>query len=287
MVASLIPSVYAFYAWIVLVLAIGGAGIIEKRCRRRPFRFLNVSATIVMNTVYWISNWLSLVWLVVVPLNISFLRSAPLAATAGQALTWSFVALALRLPPAVICDQIIAMARFLSPEVRDPTKYNFNLFLWRSSQLYSCSFAYSMLAFICGTISSVRAFFFYQDNTFWESFKNKHGKWSVAIINAFRSPDFLTRILAIALLLFQVACIIAAIALEFNNSYLTLMTVLVCLFNMMLVIDIAMLLFPVFSNVSIFRPEYAFAAFGVVVIAGAVVGGYVPQAVIWYAVSHA
>lgn len=42
--------------------------------------------------------------------------------------------------------------------------------MWRSSQLYSCSFAYTFLSVISGTLNAANAYFFGKDLTMWSSF---------------------------------------------------------------------------------------------------------------------
>lgn len=53
-------------------------------------------------------------------------------------------------------DRIIAMCRYLSLKTDD---WNYSMVLWRSSQLYSCSFAYSTLSILTGTSNSVKALY--------------------------------------------------------------------------------------------------------------------------------
>ena len=54
-------------------------------------------------------------------------------------------------------DRIVNMCRFLSLKTDD---WNYSMVLWRSSQLYSCSFAYSTLSIITGTGNAFKAKFF-------------------------------------------------------------------------------------------------------------------------------
>jgi hypothetical protein len=71
-----------------------------------------------------------------------------------------------------------------------------------------------------------------------------------------------------------------------SNSTLILVSILVAGFNILLVVHVAILMFPVFSKVTVFRPEYGFAAVSVVVLIGAVVHGYVPDQVLFYIALH-
>ena len=54
-------------------------------------------------------------------------------------------------------DRIVNMCRFLSLKTDD---WNYSMVLWRSSQLYSCSFMYSTLSIITGTGNAFKAHFF-------------------------------------------------------------------------------------------------------------------------------
>lgn len=49
---------------------------------------------------------------------------------------------------ALMSDSMIRILRHVNPLT---TKWNFIMVLWRSSQLYSCSFAYTFLSFLSGT----------------------------------------------------------------------------------------------------------------------------------------
>lgn len=69
---------------------------------------------------------------------------------------------------AAMADHMIVITRFLSKETRD---WNYNMTLWRSSQLFACSFAYTALSVITGTVNAVRLTFFHRDLTMWSSFR--------------------------------------------------------------------------------------------------------------------
>ena len=106
--------------------------------------------------------------MIVIPIRIAFYKDLPLASTPGRALFWMFAALIIRYPTAVMTDHVITMTRFLSIRTKD---WNYNMTLWRSSQLYACSFAYTVLSIITGTINAVRACFLNRDLTMWASFR--------------------------------------------------------------------------------------------------------------------
>lgn len=249
-----------------------------------------------MNSLYWISNLSSIVWVILVPFVIAFLSNAPMSASSNQALTWAFVSLVLRLPTGIITDRMINQARFLMPKtVQD--QWNFNLVLWRSSQLYVCSFAYTLLSVISGTRAAFRAKFYDGDNTFWSSFRISDDIIAKAraklakielfsheylstlkhylslelqkFVNSFTQPDAVTTWLAVGLYLYQIFCIVVSIT--FTNkrsaSYI-LTTLIVCGLNIFLVTDIAMLLFPGMADV-LGRPvrlEYMFGILSGIVV---------------------
>jgi hypothetical protein len=68
--ASFYPVPGAYFVWVAFLFVVAVVGYFEKSNGSRPLRRLNVSATIVMNTMYWISNLSSLVWIALVPIMI-------------------------------------------------------------------------------------------------------------------------------------------------------------------------------------------------------------------------
>ena len=62
---------FMYFVWIGFLFFMGVSAYWEKSNGLRPLRSLNVSATISMNTMYWISNLTSLVWCLIVPIRIS------------------------------------------------------------------------------------------------------------------------------------------------------------------------------------------------------------------------
>ena len=61
---------WAYFLWIAFIIGMAICGYWEKSKNLRPLRTLIVSSTIVMNTMYWISNLSSPVWAVIVPIRI-------------------------------------------------------------------------------------------------------------------------------------------------------------------------------------------------------------------------
>lgn len=167
-VACFGESGYWFYLWIAVLIATAIQASTDKANGRRPLRRPIVSSTIVMNTMYWISNLVSTVWMILIPIRIAFYNEVPLSQSITRSLFWGFAALLLRAPPAIMTDRIVNMCRFLSLKTDD---WNYSMVLWRSSQLYSCSFAYSLLSIITGTGNAFKAKFFDKDLTMWSSFR--------------------------------------------------------------------------------------------------------------------
>jgi hypothetical protein len=71
--ASFASYSWAYFLWIAFIIGMAICGYWEKSNNLRPLRSFIVSSTIVMNTMYWISNLSSPVWAVVVPVRIGFI----------------------------------------------------------------------------------------------------------------------------------------------------------------------------------------------------------------------
>ena len=223
--------------------------------------------------------------------------AAPISSTPEQSLFWAFVSLILRFPIGIVIDRIITMSSFLSPKTKKD-KWNFSLVLWRSSQLYVCSFAYTLLSLSTGTQTAWRAFRQDGDNTMWSSFRVSNDEIGKARQNMSKMkscfsidymqtlyiycrlqvlkfyisltlPDVITTYLAAFLFLVQIFCLFYSIAVSNaqNGSYI-LTSIIVCGLNIFLVSDIALLLMPALSD-WIGRPprlEYVFAILSTIII---------------------
>ena len=73
--ASFSEYSFMYFVWIAFLFFMGLSAYWEKSNGLRPLRSLNVSATISMNTMYWISNLSSPVWGLIVPFRIGKLSS--------------------------------------------------------------------------------------------------------------------------------------------------------------------------------------------------------------------
>ena len=291
-----------WYALWVLIFVFGTLqASSDKANGRRPLRRPIVSTTIVMNTMYWISNLLSTIWMVLIPIRIAFYSEVPLSESLQRSLFWGFAALIIRTPPALLTDRLVNMCRFLSLKTDD---WNYAMVLWRSSQLYSCSFAYSLLSIITGTGNAFKAKFRDKDLTMWSSFrvsdavmKQAWGKVSSAsccsgawfgalgafiklkfkkFLAGFTMPDVLTKWFALFLFLLQVTCIFVSMNLTNSNDTTAIfITLMVCGLNLLLCIDITVLLMPSITLIigRPARPEYIFAFLGLTVVVSALVNG--------------
>mmetsp|Transcript_3692 Transcript_3692/g.5713 ORF Transcript_3692/g.5713 Transcript_3692/m.5713 type:complete len:1372 (+) Transcript_3692:182-4297(+) len=295
-------SGFWYVLWIIVLIATAIQASTDKANGRRPLRRPIVSSTIVMNTMYWISNLVSTVWMILIPIRIAFYSEVPLSQSIHRSLFWGFAALLLRAPPAIMTDRIVNMCRFLSLKTDD---WNYSMVLWRSSQLYSCSFAYSTLSIITGTGNAFKAKFFDRDLTMWSSFRVSDAAFKTAwdkiaraesfctcaffnhlldyfnlclksIIASFSMPDVLTKWWALFLFTLQITCIFVSVNItNVGDTTGIFITLVVCGFNTLLCIDITVLLFPSITLVigRPARPEYVFAFLGCTVVLSALVNG--------------
>lgn len=260
------PNCILYYIWLGFVVIMAIVGDVEKGSKMVPFRRFNVSFTIVLNTMSWISNILSITWLIIVPTFLSFYNYVPLAQTPLQTQFYAYVALIVVIPPTIMMDSVIYYVSFLNTKGLGGSKINFRIENLRTSQLFACSFGYTVLAFIHGTFSSIVGHFFDRDNTRLAlSNKQSHLKLKTLslgskikhfIYNAWRglnSPDTVTRIWVGFLLLYQIACIIGGYMPTQNiriynntalNADVTVLTLSFCVCNLFLIKDIALAFFP-------------------------------------------
>ena len=294
-------SGFWYAIWVLLFLFATLQASSDKANGRRPLRRPIVSTTIVMNTMYWISNLLSTIWMVLIPIRIAFFSEVPLSESLQRSLFWGFAALIIRTPPALLTDRLVNMCRFLSLKTDD---WNYSMVLWRSSQLYSCSFAYSLLSIFTGTKNAFKAKFMNKDLTMWSSFRVTEavlkqarakmssstccsGAWWGAVgtyiklvikkfFAAFTMPDVLTKWFSLFLFLTQVTCIFVSMNItNANDTTAIFITLLVCGLNLLLCIDITVLLMPSITYLigRPARPEYVFAFLGLTVVVAALVNG--------------
>mmetsp|Transcript_14970 Transcript_14970/g.22515 ORF Transcript_14970/g.22515 Transcript_14970/m.22515 type:complete len:1308 (-) Transcript_14970:8-3931(-) len=223
-------SAFWYFLWIAIIGVCLFLTVVEKRVGKKPIRPLVVTSVIVLNTMYWISNLLSVVWTILMPLEIAVFGRIPLASSTSRSMFWMLGAVILRLPPTFMADRMSNICRFINPHTKE---WNYNMALWRSSQLYACSFAYALLSFISGTRNAIGAYSTDKDLTMWSSFRVPDSAFSEAkeklyghitccsleymrdlrhyVVLCVRSvlaslcmPDVLTKWYASALLLFQV-----------------------------------------------------------------------------------
>jgi hypothetical protein len=253
-------------------------------------------------------------WTLILPYLIAFKSNAPLSSSAEQSLTWAFITLILRMPVGVITDRIVAMSQFLAPKTVED-KWNYNMVLWRSSQLYVCSSAYTLLSIISGTKTAFMAAFFDGDNTMWSSYRISQDqlakarnemktfgacpyfnfRYHMAVyyylrlnVQAFSvaigMPDVLTTYFVMMIIAFQLVCIFASVQVtNKRNASMILVTVVICAFNFALTVDIALLLMPFLQN-RVGRPvrlEYVFATISTALIISLICAGNIMSLDYW------
>jgi len=234
--------------------------------------------------------------------------AAPVSQNPEESLGWAFVSLILRFPIGIVTDRIINMSSFLSPKTKKD-QWNFSMVLWRSSQLFVCSWAYTLLSVTTGTQTAWNAFRFDGDNTMWSSYRVSNDEVTKARKNmaqmksccsfdylqavyiyyrlhvlsfllAFTMPDILTKWLAAFIFCLQMGCIFISVAFTnaHNASYI-LTSIIVCSLNIFLVADIALLLMPSLTKI-IGRParlEYLFAILSGVIIGSLLISHQLPS----------
>lgn len=104
--------------------------------------------------------------MIFIPISTAFLKHIPLTSPPERSLFWGLAAVLLRFPSAVMIDALIRMCRQLNNKT---SEWKYSKVLWRSSQLYSCSFGYTLLSVIMGTYNSIA----HEDLTKWSSFRLK------------------------------------------------------------------------------------------------------------------
>lgn len=258
-----------YYIWLLFLLGVCVMGNFDNICGHKPLRPLIVSTIIVVNCTNWIGNLLSVTWVILIPVQICFFKRLPLSTTLGRALFWMWGSFFLRLPAAFMADVMCRLVSYLNSHTK---KWNYTMVLWRSSQLYACSFAYSFLSVLSGHIflllpshpdvgtrSAFNAKFYDADLTMWSSFRVSDSQltdaWKSVCSNPFSSatpkyillslqsiradlgkPDVLTRWYAAGIFILQFVCIlVSSNVTNKNNTTLIFVTILVCGLNIFLV----------------------------------------------------
>lgn len=166
--ACFAKSIFWYLIWLFILVVAMCKSNIDRNSGAKPLRNVVVSSVIVLNTMYWLSNLMSVVWMILMPICIAFYSKVPLSDSVERSLFWAFAAILLRLPTAIMYDQLAAMCRFLMPNTK---VWSFNMLLWRSSQLYSCSAGYTALSIMTGTGNYIASRWSAKDLTSWSSFK--------------------------------------------------------------------------------------------------------------------
>lgn len=281
-----------YYFWLVVLLAIGMKLAVDKYRGLKPLRSFIVCSVVVVNLTNWMGNMVSPTWTILVPLYMAVNLQLPLASTSKMAMFWLFAGVFLRLTQALMSDRMVNICRLVNPITKE---WNFDRTLWRATQLYACSFAYTFLSFCAGTASAYRAKYRDQDLTMWSSFRvtdaalqlawdrvkkandvgtlcREIGKYTLlvgnSIIAAMRMPDVVTRWQAVGTVLLQLFCLLW-VALKCEEGSVIIVTFVVCGMNIALTIDIAMLLFPFLGKLfgRPARPEYILGWLSILLLA--------------------
>lgn len=305
------PTAGFYWLWLVICAFVAIVAAVEQHFGHKPLRPLIVSTIVVVNCTNWMGNLLSLTWVIIIPVEICFKGRLPLSSTPERALFWMWCSLVLRLTSAFMSDVMVRILRHLNQHT---AKWNFTMVLWRSSQLYACSFAYSFLSFLSGTRSAYNARFHDADLTMWASFRVSNSQMDAAwaevmqqggglcsgamvkymkllgqsIRSELGKPDVLTRWFAVAVFSLQFICILVSCNFVNNDdTTLIFVTMLVCGLNIFLVTDIAMLLFPVLGDIfgRPARPEYIFGFVAVIIVISSLVQGIITPGSVWRYIS--
>ena len=147
-----------YFIWLLIIFFGCVVANFDNVFGHKPLRPLIVSTVIVVNCTNWIGNVLSVAWVILIPIEICFFSKLPLSGTLGRALFWMWGSFFLRLPAAFMTDIMCRLVSFLNPHTK---KWNYTMVLWRSSQLYACSFAYSFLSVLSGIFLFIYSFIYF------------------------------------------------------------------------------------------------------------------------------
>jgi hypothetical protein len=150
--ATFSPAFIWYYLYLAMVGLFGVSILIDKRNKRKPLRRFVVATVICTNLFGWVGTFFSVAWVFVLPFRVAVFGQVPFLA--GQRwFFWGLVTLVFGLPLTLFKDSVVRMARLASA---DTHKLDLYKAMWRGSQLYACSFAYSMMAIIAGESTSLR-----------------------------------------------------------------------------------------------------------------------------------
>ena len=139
-----------------------------------PLRdFVGSCVTFQVLVLNWLTSVTSLTWFVAVPIRIGVFGILPLAKSPEEGLFWGMSAIVIGIFAGISRDSLIQIARFTAP---DSKTLDFNIVMWRSTQLWGISFVYSIMAIIGGCWSAYKAAFWDYDLSMWSSFKQTDNK---------------------------------------------------------------------------------------------------------------
>jgi hypothetical protein len=299
--ASFHENCYWYYGYVVMVWMFSIKALVDYCAGRKPLRDFTVSTVIATNLFIVCANLMSVMWYVIVPVHFAFYSKLPFGYTATQGLFWAWVSVFLSLGTGLSQDALIRIARHTAPATKT---MNYDRCLWRGSQLYACSFMYTVLATIAGSWSAYKAWMWDYDLSMWSSFRVSDSEYdklhkSVADVSVFSSdyatflyeycalylrscmaaltmPTVMTRWYVTGIFLLQIVCIFVSTFITNRDNLLVLLVVaLACGLNTLMTVEVAMLMQPWIQGAFGFpyRADYLLVGLGLIILISAGVKG--------------
>lgn len=292
--ASFAEEGYWYFIYLGMLGLFGLQLLWDKYNGRKPLRDFAVSTVVVINLFIVMSNLLSITWFVFFPIRIAFYGTLPMTRNDTRALFWGWVSIFFALPTGIFHDSLIKIARHTAPATAN---FNYHRSLWRGSQLYACSFMFTLLATIAGTFSAYKAWRYDLDLSMWSSFRVGANELKKLFDKVKKAPlcsvAFFSALYAYLSLYFQSCLATLTMPTEMTRFYVTFVFCLqfVCAFvstfitnvdksinlvvllfvtglNVLMTINAAILLQPKLGACLGFpvRAEYVFAYIGIFII---------------------
>lgn len=288
---------YFIYLFIVLLGIL--KGLYDKLMGRKALRDFVVSTVISSNLFGFLSNLLSVCWFIGMPARIAFTGSLPFGETFQRSLFWAFTSIVMSFGTALFYDCLIRIARATS---KHSNEVNLYMCLYRVTQLYACSFAYSVLSTIAGSYSAFKAWHYDMDLSMWTSFRVSNSEfdkitgamkgvsvfslayWShvkdyillyiKSILAGLTMPTTMTKWYTSLAFVLQLACMLTStVYVNTDNAWAKLVVLANCSLNILMLIDVTVLLQPKLKNLLGYpiRSEYVFGYLGIIIIVSGMV----------------
>jgi hypothetical protein len=144
--ASFSPAFVWYFIYLAMVALFLVSILLDKLHKRKPLRRFVVSTVICTNLFGWIGVFFSVNWVFVFPFRVTVFGQVPFL-TGQRWFFWALATLVFGLPLSLFSDSVVRISRLASTDVR---RLNLYKAMWRSSQLYACSFAYNLMAIVAG-----------------------------------------------------------------------------------------------------------------------------------------